>query len=369
MTLLHYILEDDNFQENVTLRDRWIDFVLDDAPLKQNTYCPGTTTPVYSSNYLASNQLNEKLAIIIFAWNFWEEIAKKLKSQLLVVLSEILILLPFPTPKLLRLTIDNANINLSREVSYTPTKIPNIYHDISRKKIGLVTHHRNEEMLIPFFILHHSPMFDHAFFIDFKSTDRTYELFEKYAPASWKIAESTTGEIFDSTLTNVQVMHWENEYPQDWAITLTMAEFLIYDNFRQSLFELQPSNLYPYIHRFNHLRMVGKDTKPLRHYTSLIEQRHQFQVPNYSYMSAFWNYGRFLHLNSASYEYGNGRHRYATELIPNTTTTEMDGFIVKWLWTPWPESFQRKTQVGATIPNTGGSYHKKWVSNETKKNI
>ena len=99
MTSLHYILEDDNFQENVTLRDRWIDFVLDDAPLKQNTYCPGTTTPVYSSNYLASNQLNEKLAIIIFAWNFWEEIAKKLKSQLLVVLSEILILLPFPHTK------------------------------------------------------------------------------------------------------------------------------------------------------------------------------------------------------------------------------------------------------------------------------
>ena len=212
-------------------------------------------------------------------------------------------------------------------------------------------------------------MFDHAFFIDFKSNDRTCELFEKYAPASWKIVESTTGEIFDMTLTNVQVMRWENEYPQDWAITLTIAEFLIYDNFRQSLFERQPSNLYPYIHRFNHLRMVGKDTKPLRHYTSLIEQRHQFQVPNYSYMSAFWNYGRFLHLNSARYEYGNGRHRYATELIPNTTTTEMDGFIVKWLWTPWPESFRRKTQVGATIPknDTGGSYHKKWVSNETEK--
>ena len=47
----------------------------------------------------------------------------------------------------------------------------------------------------------------------------------------------------------------------------------------------------------------------------------------------------------------------------------MDGFIVKWLWTPWPESFLRKTQVGATIPkeDKGGSYHKKWVSNDTEK--
>ena len=372
MTLLHFILDDDNFQENITLHDLQIDFVLDDAPLKQNTYCPGTTIPVYSTNYLNSNQRNKKLAMIIFAWNFWEEIAKRLSSQLVGILSEVLILLPFPTPKLLRLTIDNMNLDLLREVSYTPTKIPNIYHDLSRNKIGLVTYQRNEEMLIPFFILHHSPMFDHAFFIDFKSTDRTRELFEKYAPASWKIVESTTGEIFDIPMQNVQVMHWENVYPQDWAITLTITEFLVYDNFRQSLFERQPNNSYPYVHRFNHLVMFGNDTKPLRHFTSLIEQRHQFGVDytkKYGYMGSFWNYGRFLHLNSARYEYGNGRHRYATELIPNTTTTEMDGFIVKWLWTPWPESFRRKTEVGATIPNndTGGSYHKKWVSNETEK--
>ena len=371
MTLLHFILDDDDLKQMISLGRNWIDFVLDDAPLKQNTYCPGTSIPVYSTDFLGMHKVKGKLAIIIFAWNFWEEIAKKIKSQLIGTFSEVLILLPFPTPKLLRLNLDNENIDLMREVKYTPTQIPNIYHDISRNKVGLVTHQRNEEMLMPFFILHHAPMFDHATLIDFKSTDLTRAMIERYAPPSWKIVESKTGEVFDAEKTDKQVMQWENEYPRDWAIALTTTEFLIYDNFRQSLFERQPHDLYPYIHRFNYLLMVGNDTKPLRHFSSLIKQRHLFQINPHSYRNFWRNYGRFLHLNSVHYKYLLGRHRYASELKPNTTGTEMDGFIVKWMWTPWPEGLLRKTQVGATIPKSDskrgvGLQHNKWVRNDTK---
>ena len=380
MTLLHYMLDDESFHRNSTLRNLWIDFVIDDAPLKQNTYCPGTSIPVFNEIPLTDRKYKGKgkLAVMIFAWNFWEEIANKIKLRLWSKLSEVLILLPFPTSKLLRLNMTNGEIELLREVQYTPTKIPNILRNITRKNTHLVTHQRNEEMLMPFFILQHSPMFDHATLIDFESTDQTREIIEKYAPASWKIVKSTTGKVFDAKLTDAQVMHWENEYPHDWAIALTTTEFLVYDNFRQSLFEHQPCNLYPYIHRFNHLVMVGNDTQPLKHFSSLLKQRHQFQInQSLSYLSSFWIYGRHLHINSLNYKYGAGRHWYARPLTKpdyNSTTTEMDGFIVKWKWTPWPESMIRKTQVGETIPARDikrgmGAHHTQFFSIGKEKKL
>ena len=375
MTLLHYIFDDAQFQGTTVSSPshQWIDFVLDDAPLKQNTYCPGTVIPVYPTSFLTVGEYTNKLVIIIFAWNFWEEIATKIKAQLRgSAQSDITILLPFPTPKLLRLRLDKDDVEELRDAKYKSTPIPNIYHDTKRKRIGLVTHQRNEEMLIPFFILHHSPMFDHATLIDFKSNDSTRELINKYAPASWKVVESTTGHIFDANQTDSQVMYWENQHPKDWAIALTTTEFLVFDDLRRKLFDIQPDNSYPYIHRFNCLLMVGNDTKPLRHFSSLIEQRHQFYIhPDY-YEDRWKSYGRVLHLNSVNYEYSLGRHVYAPTLKPNSTGTELDGFLVKWYWTPWPESALRKTKVGETIPKVdskigNGKQHTKWF--DIGKNI
>ena len=342
MTLLHYILSDSKLRKTFPSGSQWIEFVLDDAPLKQNTFCPGTNIPVYSTDFLRYNS-NRKLALIIFAWNFWEEIARNIKRQLIGFQSEVMILLPFPTPKLFRLYIMDGSIELLREAKYTPTNIPNFINDSKRKKVGLVSHFRNEEMLMPFFILHHAPMFDHAILIDFMSTDRTSEIIEKYAPPSWKVIESTTGKIFDAILTDAQVMHWEDQYPKDWAIALTTTEFLIYDNFRQNLFSIQPNDSYPYVHRFHYLPMIGNDTQPLIHFSSLLKQRHQFYIDP----TIKDGYGRFLHLNSVGTLYGPGRHQYS--LKENSTGTELNGFIVKWLWTPWPESLSRKLKVGETI--------------------
>ena len=143
-------------------------------------------------------------------------------------------------------------------------------------------------------------------------------------------------------------MHWENKYPKDWAIALTTTEFLLFNNFRQHLFARQPNNSYPYKHQFTFLTMVGNDTKPLRHFTSLIKQRHQF----YANPKMIAGHGRSLHLNSIKYKYTTGRHSYAPELKPNSTGIEWNGFIVWWNWCPWPESFKRKVGVGETIPES-----------------
>ncbi|MFH2142215.1 MAG: class I SAM-dependent methyltransferase [Bacteroidota bacterium] len=53
-----------------------IDYIVDDNILKQNTLSPGANIPVVSSSYMAENKPDY---IIIFAWNFAEEILKKLE--------------------------------------------------------------------------------------------------------------------------------------------------------------------------------------------------------------------------------------------------------------------------------------------------
>ena len=63
----------------------------------------------------------------------------------------------------------------------------------------MVTHFRDEELLLPFFIIHHAPMFDRVIAIDYNSTDRSVQLFEEYAPPSWQIVPSETGGVFKTS--------------------------------------------------------------------------------------------------------------------------------------------------------------------------
>ncbi len=53
-----------------------IDYIVDDNPLKQNHFTPGTKIPVVPSTHLKNNPTNY---VIIFAWNFAPEIMEKLK--------------------------------------------------------------------------------------------------------------------------------------------------------------------------------------------------------------------------------------------------------------------------------------------------
>jgi len=89
MVLLHFLLDSN---ENIP-----ISFVVDDALLKQNTYCPGTNIPVKPTSYISS--ITKPLVLIVFAWNFWEEIAKNIRAVLNTT-TTIAIILPFPEVKL-----------------------------------------------------------------------------------------------------------------------------------------------------------------------------------------------------------------------------------------------------------------------------
>jgi SAM-dependent methyltransferase len=59
-----------------------LDCVIDDNPLKQGLYCPGTAIPVVSIDWLDSvKDPREAIVFVPLAWNFYNEIKKKIKAK------------------------------------------------------------------------------------------------------------------------------------------------------------------------------------------------------------------------------------------------------------------------------------------------
>lgn len=58
-----------------------LDLIIDDNPLKQNHLTPGMNIPIYESNILSTLDFNQKIVYIPLAWNFYEEIRKKIKNK------------------------------------------------------------------------------------------------------------------------------------------------------------------------------------------------------------------------------------------------------------------------------------------------
>jgi hypothetical protein len=57
-----------------------LDVVIDDNPLKQGLYCPGTEIPVVSSDYIQQMPADKKVIFVPLAWNFYTEITNKIKA-------------------------------------------------------------------------------------------------------------------------------------------------------------------------------------------------------------------------------------------------------------------------------------------------
>lgn len=55
-----------------------LDYIVDDNPLKQNRFTPGSSIPIYSSSRLGEYQ--DAIAFVPLAWNFYDEIVSKIKE-------------------------------------------------------------------------------------------------------------------------------------------------------------------------------------------------------------------------------------------------------------------------------------------------
>jgi len=75
------------------LHEDEISFIVDDNKLKVGKFLPATSIPIKSSNVI---EIDKEAVIIIFAWNFADDIIKILKKKYLV---PITIIIPLPYPK------------------------------------------------------------------------------------------------------------------------------------------------------------------------------------------------------------------------------------------------------------------------------
>ena len=66
-TLLNYINEP-------------LDLIIDDSPLKQNMYAPGTNSPIKSTDALKEYSKEDKILFMPLAWNFFTEISQRIKQ-------------------------------------------------------------------------------------------------------------------------------------------------------------------------------------------------------------------------------------------------------------------------------------------------
>lgn len=58
-----------------------LDFIIDDNPLKQNMFTPGSSIPIYSINKLDEINNNDKVCFVPLAWNFFDEIKEKINNK------------------------------------------------------------------------------------------------------------------------------------------------------------------------------------------------------------------------------------------------------------------------------------------------
>lgn len=88
----------------------------------------------------------------------------------------------------------------------------------------VITHFFNEAYLLPWWLDHHTKLFDNGILIDHGSTDDSVDICRTLAP-HWKVVKSRLTH-FDAWLTDFEVMGYEFDL-QGWKVALNTTEFII----------------------------------------------------------------------------------------------------------------------------------------------
>ena len=107
--------------------------------------------------------------------------------------------------------------------------------------LTLISHIRNEALLLPYWIAHHRPMFDAATIIDYASTDESLDIIRTLAP-DWRIVRSQNLD-FDANDADFEVMQVEFHTP-GWKLALNATEYLVSPNIRGLLQMAEASNYH-----------------------------------------------------------------------------------------------------------------------------
>ena len=307
-----------------------LEYIVDENPLKQNLYTPGTKI-IVSSPLTLSND-TRPLAILILAWNFIEEIKNKI-SSLRSSNSPTILIVPFPSPYILYYN----NSTWKQMSSFDINNISNSFDKniINKTETLLISHFYNEEFLLPYWISHHAPLFDHVVLIDYHSTDNSLNIIRKYAPSHWKVV-TTRNKYFEALSVDAEVRDIEKTFSDSvWKIALTTTEFIIWPSIKFDLFNSSSSCL-----KLHSLSICGDDSLPLNPQLPLVQQRCVSSHP-----SCAFDYSRFIYKNTnhlPNIFNGPGRHHC---LLPFSSAP--NAILFKYIMSPWPQIIHRKLQISS----------------------
>ena len=227
----------------------------------------------------------------------------------------------------------------------------------------------NEEYLLPWWIKHHSKIFEHGILVDYHSTDRSYEICKDLCPKHWKIFKSFQND-FSSDGIDGNMQFYEKSV-NGFKMPLTTAEFLLTPAPLDALDNFCLAQNIDFLKAWG-VCMVDTNTTDLPTYDKhLYEQKHHGMINGYvgpkynpipDYCAAF--YSRTYH-NKPMANYAPGRH-FIWPPGPDQSYnifSALDVFTLKYRFSPWNETtIKRIQQFKSRVPqydldsNKGGTH-------------
>lgn len=216
--------------------------------------------------------------------------------------------------------------------------------------LTVICHFRNEEVYLPYWLKHHTRLFDHGIMIDYASTDRSCEIIRLLTPG-WEIRPSRNAK-FHSVSIDREVMDIEKEL-SGWKMCLNVTEFVMHHDLKQFLFEFEAAH----DHALGMITtgFIIQDSPdqvdlPLTD-EELWEQRH-FGCPEPDPFHNVSDRRRLLHKGSHG-AYGIGRHSNGVSKIADPPL-----YLFWYGWCPLELKKRRNKSTKPMVPSSDwGSHH------------
>jgi hypothetical protein len=235
-------------------------------------------------------------------------------------------------------------------------------------KLTVITHIYNEEYLLPFWLEHHSKIFDHGIIIDYCSTDRSVEIIKKICP-TWDVF--TTKNInwdgtpnFAAELIDTEVCQYEMLLT-GYKISLTITEFLLFRDCisKKDFVETLEPGYYYAIKSYSMISSENiENIDNEMEKNKIIEQQNYYPKNLYDffndikYISRAHGRGhRFIHSDPHG-RYFVGRHTLFN--VEEYNKVYLSDCIILWCgYYPYnKEMYKRKLQIQKNIPITDRMY-------------
>ncbi len=327
-------------------------YIVDDSPVKQGYFATNNAYPIVSPERLRGDK-SDTIVVLVFAWNFIDEICNRVRK--LREGKETYLIVPYPQPAVYYVSTSGEKRLIFEEIDTRYYANPTDYTRPSSvfHRTILISHFYNEEALLKYWIRHHAPMFNCAVLINHKSTDASVDIIRREAPSTWNIVDTWLPD-FCAVNTDNEVAGYENSFEnRDWRLALTTTEFLFTVGFRRKnnpVFAQLDEGVDAI--RISSVSLIDDDVgmkSRVNHGTALIKQKHKYyfksdeddgkeETEEERYLNNHYN--RYMHrMRTMENPYWLGRHNFKYPYVSKPL------FILKYLYSPYPEFFSRKLQI------------------------